>query len=190
MENKRDRILNSALNRFSQYGFAKTTVDEIARQAQVGKGTIYFYFRNKEEILEEIVDREMTQGFAAMGQAMTEEPTILRKLERILQVCFEYFHGNEMISKVMSMDQGLVMSLVTEKNREFQKISISWIRTLLEQGRNEGVFREMDYDKVGYILDSLIRSFHYLHYFDLELYDPAEIPNTLFELLSRGLVKQ
>jgi len=190
MENKRDRIMNAALDRFKQYGFAKTTVDEIARQAQVGKGTIYFYFKNKEEILEEIVDREMIQGFAAISQAMVEEPTILKKLNKILHVCFEYFHNNEMISKVMAMDQGLVMSLVTEKNREFQKLSISWIRTLLEQGRNEGVFREMDYEKVGYILDSLIRSFHYLHYFDLELHKPGEIPETLFELITKGLVKE
>ncbi len=190
MENKRDRILNAALDRFKQYGFAKTTVDEIARQAQVGKGTIYFYFRNKEEILEEIMDREMTRGFAAIGQAMTEEPSIQGKLRKALAVCFEYFHNNEMISKVMAMDQGLVMSLVTEKNREFQKFSISWIRTLLEQGRNEGVFRDMDYKKVGYILDSMIRSFHYLHYFDLELYEPGELPETLFELFSRGLLKE
>ena len=190
MGNKRDRILNAALERFKQYGFAKTTVEEIARQAQVGKGTIYFYFRNKEEILEEIVDREMTRGFAAIGQAMMHEPTLLEKLRKILEVCFDYFHNNEMISKVMAMDQGLVMSLVTEKNREFQKVSISWIRTLLEQGRNEGVFREMDYEKVGYILDSLIRSFHYLHYFDLELYEPGEIPETLFDLVSHGLVKR
>ena len=48
MENKQERILDAAFERFKHFGFLKTTVDEIARQAQVGKGTIYSYFKNKD----------------------------------------------------------------------------------------------------------------------------------------------
>ena len=50
-DDKNERILDAALDKFKQYGFMKTTVDDIARQTQVGKGTIYLYFQNKEDIL-------------------------------------------------------------------------------------------------------------------------------------------
>ena len=50
-DDKNERILDTALDKFKQYGFLKSTVDDIARQTQVGKGTIYLYFQNKEYIL-------------------------------------------------------------------------------------------------------------------------------------------
>ena len=46
-EDKRERILDAAFEKFKQFGFVKTTVEEIARHAQVGKGTIYFYFKSR-----------------------------------------------------------------------------------------------------------------------------------------------
>jgi AcrR family transcriptional regulator len=62
MKNKREKILDAALARFEHYGFLKTTVDEIARQAQVGKGTVYSYFNSKKEILIALVDQEFARG--------------------------------------------------------------------------------------------------------------------------------
>lgn len=190
METKKDRILDAAFDKFRQYGFLKTTVDEIARQAQVGKGTIYFYFKSKEEILNALVDRELTRGFGEVGRAMMEEPTALGKMKRMLEVSFDYFHRNDLVSKVLAMDQDFVLAVITEKNKEFQNLSISWTKTLLEQGKNEGLFRDVDSEKVAYIIDSLIRSFHYLSYLGLEIHKPEEIKEAIFDLLSLGLQKR
>ena len=190
MDDKRERILNAALEKFSAFGFQKTTVDEIARQAQVGKGTIYFYFRSKEEILLALVDRELSRGFGLIGEAMVEETKTPGKLKVLLSKSFEYFFNNELVSKVMAMDPGLILPVVSEKNREFQEIAISWIGTLLEQGRNEGVFRGIDVEKTSYIIDSLIRSFHYLQYLGLEKYHPSELVEELYDLLTRGLERR
>lgn len=86
MENKQDRILDAAFEKFKQFGFLKTTVDEIARQAQVGKGTIYSYFKNKEEILIALVDREFTRGFAIIAEAMDQEQSSIGKLRKMPQI--------------------------------------------------------------------------------------------------------
>ncbi len=187
MENKQDRILNAAFEKFKKYGFLKTTVEEIARQAQVGKGTIYFYFKSKEDILLALVDREMAEGFTKIARAMSDEPEISAKLRKMLEVTVDYFHNNELVSKVMAMDQGFVLSVITKKNKELQQLSISWVKTLLDQGKNEGVFRDIDTEKVAYILDSLIRSFHYLHYLGLEKYKPEDVVGSVFDLISRGI---
>ena len=190
MDTKRDRILDAAFDKFRQYGFLKTTVHEIARQAQVGKGTIYFYFKSKEEILNALVDRELTRGFAEVGRAMVEEPTALGKMNRMLEVSFDYFHKNALVSKVLAMDPGLILPKISQKNKEFQDIAISWIGTLLEQGRNEGVFREIDVEKISYVIDSLIRSFHYLQYLGLEKYHPSELIEELYDLIIHGLERR
>src|SRR5258705_1122081 len=46
----RDAILDAAQRLFARYGYRKTTVDELAREAGIAKGTVYLYFKSKEEI--------------------------------------------------------------------------------------------------------------------------------------------
>lgn len=52
-EDKKKRILNTAMRLFAEKGFRNVSLDEIAREAKVGKGTIYVYFDSKMRILEE-----------------------------------------------------------------------------------------------------------------------------------------
>lgn len=101
------------------------------------------------------------------------------KKERILDA--------KLVSKVIAMDPGLVLSVITEKNKEYQKLSIIGINSLLKQGQSEGVFREVDFDKVAYTIDSLVRSFHYLNYLGLEIYKPEEMLDSILDLISCGL---
>jgi TetR/AcrR family transcriptional regulator len=187
LESKRERILDAAFDKFKRYGFLKTTIDEIAQLAQVGKGTIYFYFKNKEDILESLVDRELSRGFRLVADAMAKQQTVGGQLRTLIEMSFDYFHRNELVSKVLAMDQGFVLSAITKKNKEIQHVSIQGIQHLLEQGMKEGVFREFDAHKAAYIIDSLIRSFHYLHYLDLEEYPPDEIIDTVIALVFKGI---
>ncbi len=55
---KREYILNIAQSIFSYFGLKKTTIDEIAQKAGIGKGTIYNYFKSKEELFTKVVKRE------------------------------------------------------------------------------------------------------------------------------------
>lgn len=186
-EEKRDIIMQAALERFVRYGYHKTTVDEIARQARVGKGTIYFYFKNKEDIMQTLVDRELTKGFVAITEATMDEPSFTQRLRKVIRISIEYFHQNDLVSKVMAQDPDVVLSVISDKNREFQKLSISGIKAILDEGRKRGEFREVNSEKVGYIMDSLLRSFHYLHYLGLETYPPEDVIEPLCDLLISGL---
>jgi len=186
-EDKRERIMDAAVSNFKRFGFAKTSVDDIARQAQVGKGTIYSYFRSKEEILIALVDREFAAGLTAIDRAMKEEPSSVGKLRILLVKTVEYFHKNELVGKVMAMDTALVLSVISKKNKELQMLSIAGLKDLLEQGVREGVFRKLDFDRIAYSIDALIRSFHYLNYLGLDEYDPNDLVQPVFDLLLEGI---
>ena len=190
IDNKSDRILDAAFEKFRQYGFLKTTVDEVARHAQVGKGTIYFYFKNKEDILNALLDRELEKGYLEVAGSLMEEPAAIDKIRRLIKGIFDFFQGNEFMSKLIAMDPGLVLSLITDKNKKLQQLAITAIKTILEQGHDEGTLREVDYEKVAYILDSLIRSFHYLYYLKLDLFKTNDIFDPLIDLILLGLEKR
>ena len=60
MEDKKERILTIAQKIFSRFGIQKTTMDEIAKKARIGKATLYYYFKNKEDIFREVIQKEST----------------------------------------------------------------------------------------------------------------------------------
>ena len=54
-EEKKQNLMASAYDLFMEKGFVKTTVDEIVRRANVAKGTFYLYFKDKSDVLQELV---------------------------------------------------------------------------------------------------------------------------------------
>ena len=54
----RENIVSAATEVFSRYGFKKTSMEDIARALRMGKSSIYYYFKGKEEIFQAVVDRE------------------------------------------------------------------------------------------------------------------------------------
>lgn len=68
-EDKRDCILKAAVRAFSRMGFRKTSIDEVALEAGVGKGTIYLAVSSKDELFLSAVEREV-KGFLAAGRRL------------------------------------------------------------------------------------------------------------------------
>jgi AcrR family transcriptional regulator len=71
-QGKREAILAAALEEFSARGFADTRLDDVAKHAGVAKGTIYLYFRDKQDLFQELVRGMLTPvvgNIAAMGAA-------------------------------------------------------------------------------------------------------------------------
>src|SRR5271168_2046080 len=66
-ENVREKILHAAEKRLWHYGFRKTTIDEIAADAGVGKGTVYLYFDSKEDIALAIMGQYKTDTLERLG---------------------------------------------------------------------------------------------------------------------------
>jgi len=54
----RDQVVQAARQVFARYGFKKTALDDIAREARKGKSTIYYYFKSKDEIFKAVIDAE------------------------------------------------------------------------------------------------------------------------------------
>lgn len=104
----RDAILRAARQRFLHYGYRKTTIDEIASDAGVGKGTVYLYFGGKEDILLNLVHevkRDITERMRAIAAASTppEERLTEMVVVRILTVHDAHTatpHGNELVDEL------------------------------------------------------------------------------------------
>jgi TetR/AcrR family transcriptional regulator, fatty acid metabolism regulator protein len=84
--NKKERIMDAAVVEIAHRGYHQTTVARIAKRAGVADGTIYLYFKNKEEILFSLFDRAMGR-FINEGRTLLEEPgSATEKMRRIIDL--------------------------------------------------------------------------------------------------------
>jgi AcrR family transcriptional regulator len=138
-EERRMEIIQTAERLFREVGFARCSVDMIIKEIGVAKGTFYYYFKSKEEILGAIVDQTLDQ-IVGMAQGIADD-TSLTALEK-----FQALLGNSHVGDDDSRDIAEMLHL--PQNRELHEITN--IQTVLrmspifakivEQGNKEGVF--------------------------------------------------
>lgn len=73
-EERAQRILNVAAELIQRWGYNKTTIDDIARQAGVAKGTIYLHWKTREELFRALIDREKLAMTKDVQRRITEDP--------------------------------------------------------------------------------------------------------------------
>src|SRR5213082_438073 len=83
---KRTRIMDAAIKVFAERGFHSATVAEIARAAGVADGTIYLYFKGKDDLLLRLFDEKMTGLVAEVKAALAQERSAAEKLKRFIQL--------------------------------------------------------------------------------------------------------
>jgi AcrR family transcriptional regulator len=90
-QQRRDSIVDAAERFFFSKGFPTTTIDEIAEAAELSKGTIYLYFKNKEELYVAIVQRGMHFLTDLFREAIAKSPTGKEKVRAIGQALLTFY---------------------------------------------------------------------------------------------------
>jgi AcrR family transcriptional regulator len=91
-DGKREAILGAALDLFGRYGYRRTSIDDIARQAGVAKGTVYLYVENKEALFRTLSQSLLDRMLAEARRAAAAQTPIAERLTRILDAKFGFFH--------------------------------------------------------------------------------------------------
>jgi AcrR family transcriptional regulator len=92
-DGKREAILQAALELFGRYGYRRTSIDDIARQAGVAKGTVYLYVENKEALFRSLSQSLLDGVLASARDAAAARGPIADRLTAILDAKFGFFHA-------------------------------------------------------------------------------------------------
>lgn len=155
---KEARILAAASALFGRFGLKKTTIDDIAREANLGKGTIYLYFKSKEDVFFEVVRRSCGSLHACMHSASQGQSTSEAKLRSAITVRLK--HLSEMIERFESTLEVFRETRAQpgiEKLREelLAKEAALW-KELLDDGCARGELTCSDTELASVILCSLL----------------------------------
>lgn len=95
------RILQAAEEVFSQHGYEKATLDEIIALADVGKGTVYKYFGNKEHLFYKLVADKNAPFLEKLHQAVNSVDSFEDKLKKYFEVMVHFYIANSTLWQII-----------------------------------------------------------------------------------------
>src|SRR6266446_4347584 len=122
---KRARIMGAAIRVFAERGFHTATVAEIAKAAGVADGTIYLYFKSKDDLLLRLFDEKMTGLVAEAKAALAEERDAPSRLKRFIQLHLSLVEKKPDLASVLVVE--LRQSAQFLKSADRQKLGAAYL---------------------------------------------------------------
>ncbi|HLZ54607.1 MAG TPA: TetR/AcrR family transcriptional regulator [Verrucomicrobiae bacterium] len=96
----RQQILQAALKRFANAGYAATSVQQIVGDARVSKPALYYHFRDKAGLFQALVSEAHDERYRVVQQAAARRNDFRGQLVEILRALFDYFHKNRELTRI------------------------------------------------------------------------------------------
>ncbi|OQX95400.1 TetR family transcriptional regulator [candidate division KSB1 bacterium 4572_119] len=140
--NKRARILKAATQVFAQNGFYNSKISQIAKLANVADGTIYLYFKNKDDILISLFEDEMNKIIKSVKDQINQVQGVENKLRKFIEKHLSLIGENREMAEVIQIE--LRQSHKFMKGYSGTKFSdyLNIISGIITQGQKDGEVRE------------------------------------------------
>jgi AcrR family transcriptional regulator len=141
-ERRRERILASATELFAAQGFAKTTVDEIARRAGVSKGLVYEHVDSKEELLRAVWSQQVEGWMRETGiRVKYREGAVAEAIGEVLAVSVRHARDNPMLGRILAQDPGSLIPHERDDAAAFGRFYRDLLEPALDHGIGTGELR-------------------------------------------------
>lgn len=138
---KREAILRAATRVFAHNGYFNSKVADIAREAGVADGTVYLYFKSKEEILHSIFDRTVEEAIAEGRKLLEQIDDPREKLRRIALLHLERLGADRDLAVVFQVELRGSTKFMEEFSAAGFAEYLDLIRSTIEEGQRAGTFR-------------------------------------------------
>jgi AcrR family transcriptional regulator len=188
----REAILDAVERLLARYGYKKTTMDDLAREAGIGKGTIYLYFPSKEEVALSSIDRVVERVYEQLRMIAASGGAAAERLRRMLiaRVLVRIENVEAYSQSLDDLFEALRPAYMARRSNFFAGETTVFRRVLVE-GRRAGEFRFTDSQATAHTLLLATNSLLPYSLSVRELGERAEIVRSvrrLADMLLHGLV--
>ncbi|MBH0230090.1 TetR family transcriptional regulator [Halobacillus yeomjeoni] len=138
---KYKQIIEAAVEVIAENGYHSSQVSKIAKKAGVADGTIYLYFKNKEDILVSLFQDKMGQFIEKIEQETTSRQTAEEKLLTLIQTHFKQLAADHHLAIVTQLELRQSNKELRQKINGVLKRYLNVIDSIIEEGMEEGLFR-------------------------------------------------
>jgi len=153
-------ILEAARRVLARYGMQGTTVDRVAEEAKVAKGTIYLYFDTKDELIHAAV----LEGLREMvAETMAADDPSIPPLERIRKLVLAQFRiqasNQDFLKTLIIGNSGLDIEIESEAGRDYMRVyagHLDFMAAVLQDAIDRGAIRRIDPQFAAFMLDEMV----------------------------------
>lgn len=139
---KRDRILEAAVRVFAKNGFHATRVSDVAKAAGVADGTIYLYFRSKDEVLVSLFEDRVEKLLGFMSEELPKLPTAPQRLRAVIDMQLGLLEGERELAEVVTVIVRQSTRLLKEYAAPKFLAYLDAIARIVAEGQSTGNFRK------------------------------------------------
>lgn len=155
----RDLIIENSRNLFAKYGYQKTTITDIARSIHKDKSSIYYYYKNKEEIFAAVVEDAIERARDSIAKALVREANPMQKLKTYI------FMRHELLQEWLdnygdwSTDFREHFALIEAIRERYFNVEKQLISAILDEGKKKGQFNIKNIEVCSDIILRLLKGF-------------------------------
>ena len=138
---KRDAILRAAIDVFAERGFFSAQVADVARAAGVAAGTVYLYFKSKDDLLVSIFDRSMREGLTLGRAAVADLDDPRERLRRLARAHLARLGGDRNLAIVFQVELRQSTKFMERFSATLLRDYLGLIRDAIADGQRAGIFR-------------------------------------------------
>src|SRR3989337_1236907 len=138
---KPQQIIEAAVRVFARKGYYNSRVSDIAREAGVAAGTIYLYFKTKDDILVTLFRDKMAEFVGALRKAIADEPDAASKVRRLVALHFRMLEESPELAEVVQVELRQGQKFFRGASSQEIGAYFALIGSVLEEGVAAGRFR-------------------------------------------------
>jgi len=186
---RRQEILEAAAKSFTLFGYKATTMEQVAKIANVGKGTIYTFFANKEILFQEIAMSLVREMQAEAGAVLDASASFMDNAHNALMKMLQFREKHLLFAKLLEEEKELRTPAVKQVLVRIETEILSFVTELIQRRIDKGEIRDCDAELVSFLLLKAYLAFvvdwHELHG---DIIPEEKILNLFKETIFQGLV--
>ncbi|MFD0589585.1 TetR/AcrR family transcriptional regulator [Paenibacillus sp. GCM10027627] len=149
---RRQQIVDAAAKSFSLFGYKATTMDGVAKIANVGKGTIYTFFTNKEELFQEIMNRMIGEMKRVAETAIEPGRTFFDNLNAALELLLDFREEHELALKLSQEMREIGTPMALEGLQQLENAVVGYIAVQVKLAIEKGQIKPCEPEMTAFIM--------------------------------------
>ena len=186
----REEILSSAEKVFAAKGFFPTTMSDIAREAEFGTGTLYKYFKSKEELYFTLIDEKVEEMSRLVKAELSQKTSAIERIKKVLELQFEFIERNRDFFKIYISERSrFEWTVKDDLGKGIHEKMVTYIQLLdevMSQGIKEKEFKPINPIDLAHALVGIVNSFVFEWFINRETYPLVSKVDAVLEIFLGG----
>jgi AcrR family transcriptional regulator len=187
----KDRILEAAEKVFSEKGFYDAKISKIAELANVSVGTIYRFYKSKEELYGEVIKKKLLEMEREVERAVEgKEP--LEAIKVYVNTVVDFFSKEYHFFEIFMMELGSSFIIDTERFNlsEWYRDYVKKLSKIVEKGIEEGIFKKLNPQGIFLLISGALANIDYFRLKGFIDMKPQEVKELVLEVILSGLLNR